>query len=71
MKRETGSSTSDEQVAWAETLATCAEAINECLDEPGVMPERQIRVHYRLWRPRDGDEIAALLSFGRVSEWAL
>ena len=59
---------SDEQKAWSETLTSASEGINTWHDE-SVMPVRRDRVLYRLWRPRDGDEIVTLLSFGRVRQW--
>jgi hypothetical protein len=68
MKRETGSTMSAEQKEWATVFMRCASAINDWLDEP-VMPEQRDRVFYRMWRPRDGNEIVTLLSFGRVTEW--
>lgn len=67
MKSATGKM-SDDQLAWGEMLASVSEGINTWLDEP-VMPDRRDRVFYRLWRPRDGDEIVTLLSFGRVRQW--
>jgi hypothetical protein len=62
MKRETGSSTSDDQIAWGQVLTDCAANIDNWIGN--ACP-----VHYRVWRPRDGDEIVTLLSFGRVKEW--
>lgn len=62
IKREKGSTTSDWQVEWGNLLAECAEAINTAVEDTD-------RVFYRLWKPRDGDEIAQMLSFGRVKEW--
>lgn len=62
MKRETGSTTSDDQKAWGQVLTDCAAQIGCC---SSVVPP----VFYRMWRPRDGDEIVTLLSFGRVREW--
>jgi hypothetical protein len=62
IKREAGASTSAEQIEWGTLMTDCADAINrELRGTP--------RASYRLWRPRDGDEIVTLLSFGRVTEW--
>jgi hypothetical protein len=66
IKRETGSTTSDEQKAWAETLTECTNEINKWLAASAVGEDR---VFYRMWRPRDGDDIVTVLSFGRVTEW--
>lgn len=54
----------EQQQAWGKTLADAATAIN--VDLRDASPER---VFYRVWRPRDGDEIARILSFGRVQQW--
>jgi hypothetical protein len=65
IKRETGSKTSDDQIAWGETLAECAREIELRIDRDEWIDT----IRYRLWRPRDGDDIATVLSFGRVTEW--
>lgn len=54
----------DEQRAWGERIDLASAAINRDLRDASPA-----RVFYRLWRPRHGDEIATLLSFGRVTEW--
>lgn len=59
LKREAGSTTSEDQKAWGDTLAHCADRL--------VAPGNHVL--YRLWRPRDGNEVVELLSFGRVTEW--
>jgi hypothetical protein len=64
IKRETGGTFSDEQREWAQILTECAEAINTEL-----MDRSPTRVRWAHWRPRDGDEIVTILSFGRVREW--
>lgn len=46
------------QVEWAETFARSSDRFGTTA------------VRYRVWRPSDGDAIARLLSFGRVTEWA-
>ncbi len=55
---------SDEQLAWGEMLTAVSGGIDKALESMDEM-----RVFYRLWRPRDGDEIVTLLSFGRVRQW--
>ena len=62
-KEKNPSPYTDDQKSWGATLAATAERINEWLEDS---PDR---VFYRLWRPRDGDEIVTLLSFGRVRTW--
>lgn len=64
MKRDVGSSPyTPEQAEWGETLIMCSERVNL------TVPITDRRVHYAVWKPRHGDEIARLLSFGRVTEW--
>lgn len=65
LKRESGSTTSDEQTEWGRTLFDVANNIAIRIDRDEWQPS----VMYRLWKPRDGDEIARLLSFGRVTAW--
>jgi hypothetical protein len=64
IKRETGGRFSDDQREWAEWLTTCAETINSDLHD-----RSPTRVRYCAWRPRDGDSIITILSFGRVKTW--
>ena len=57
----------DDQKDWGRVLTECASAITSELRDQAPEP----MVYWRLWRPRDGDEIATLLSFGRVTRWRL
>lgn len=64
IKRETGGTFSDEQREWAQWLTECADGVNSSL-----LDRSPSRVRYCHWRPRDGDDIITILSFGRVREW--
>ena len=40
-------------------------------DHLDVLAGATERIHYATWTPADGDEIAAYLSFGKITEWRL
>ena len=56
---------SPEQSDWILSLCACAIQINECLNHDGE------RVSCFVWKPSDAQHIADVLSFGRVTYWAL
>jgi hypothetical protein len=49
---------SPEQVAWQETLLLASTPWGD-------------NVRYFVWKPKDSNQIAKVLSFGRVTSWAL
>lgn len=56
-----------DQVAWGDMVERCAAAATARLTEPDACEP----IRYRLWHPNDANEIAAELSFGRVTRWTL